>query len=275
MKKVIPKSDWPESWQYSYTYDLLEIYGDFSDRGYAYAYKNRHQQILSFIQKVAQPGAKILDIAAAQGNFCLSLAELGYDVTWNDLRSELADYVKSKWEFGQIHYQPGNAFELNIQDYFDVVLIAEVIEHVAHPDEFLGKVAQMVKPGGYIVLTTPNGGYLRNPLPRFSDFSNTHQFEAIQFQPNADGHIFLLHLDEVQSLADRVGLKIEEIRLFNNPLTNGYLKLGSLLKILPTSVVQVGEKLTGTLSQALQKKVHTHLIALLQRPDTVDSNDDK
>ncbi|MDI9640279.1 methyltransferase domain-containing protein [Oscillatoria amoena NRMC-F 0135] len=273
MKKVIPQSDWPESWQYSYTYDLLEIYGNFSDRGYVYAYKNRHQQILSFIQKVAQPGAKILDIAAAQGNFCLSLAELGYNVTWNDLRSELAGYVKSKWEFGQINYQPGNAFELNIKDCFDVVLIAEVIEHVAHPNEFLKKVAQMVKPGGYIVLTTPNGGYLRNALPRFSDFSNTHQFEAIQFQPNADGHIFLLHLDEVQSLAAQVGLEVEEICLFNNPLTNGYLKLGGLLKILPNSVVQMGEKLTGTLSQALQKKIHTHLIALLQRPDTVDGND--
>jgi 2-polyprenyl-3-methyl-5-hydroxy-6-metoxy-1,4-benzoquinol methylase len=40
---------------------------------------------------------------------------------------------------------------------FDAVLITEVIEHVAHPDEFLAKTAALVKPHGSIVLTTPNG----------------------------------------------------------------------------------------------------------------------
>ncbi|MCG6134896.1 MAG: hypothetical protein MET45_09555 [Nostoc sp. LLA-1] len=75
MKIVTIEHSWPESWKYSYTYDLLEIYGeDASSKGYAYAYANRRRHILELIQKVAKPGAKVLDIAARQGNFSLMLA---------------------------------------------------------------------------------------------------------------------------------------------------------------------------------------------------------
>jgi 2-polyprenyl-3-methyl-5-hydroxy-6-metoxy-1,4-benzoquinol methylase len=115
----------------SYQFDLLEIHGDLSCPEYTYAYENRRQQTLALVQKVAPPGAKVVDIAAAQGNFPLSLAEMGYEVTWNDLREELIDYVKLKWEFENIQYQPGNFFELNLDGQFNVVLAIEVIKHVA------------------------------------------------------------------------------------------------------------------------------------------------
>jgi hypothetical protein len=38
--------------------------------------------------------------AAAQGNFSIALAGLGYQVTWNDLRPELVDYVRLKLPSG-------------------------------------------------------------------------------------------------------------------------------------------------------------------------------
>src|ERR1017187_8950178 len=224
MKRVFIREDWPDSWKYSYPYDLEEVYGEISNRGYAYAYDNRRKVTLRLLTEVLIPGARILDVAAAQGNFSIALAEMGYDVTWNDLREDLADYVRLKHERGEIHFAPGNAFELNFSYLFDAILITEIIEHVAHPDEFLRKAAQLVKPGGYIVMTTPNGAYFRNPLPKFSDCLDPSIYETIQFKPNSDGHIFLLHPDEVKSLASRAGLVVEEIALFNNPLTNGYMK---------------------------------------------------
>src|SRR5271163_3374633 len=200
MRRVYIEDGWPDSWKYSYPYDLEEVYGEIANRGYAYAYDNRRRQTLRLLTEVLAPGARILDIAAAQGNFSIALAEMGYNVTWNDLREDLADYVRLKQEQGEIQFAPGNAFELKFPFLFDAVLITEIIEHVAHPDEFLLKTAQLVKPGGYIVMTTPNGAYFQNSLPKFSDCTDPSIYEAVQFKPNSDGHIFLLHPQELKTL---------------------------------------------------------------------------
>ncbi len=254
MKRVEPEPNWPQSWQESYAYDRSEIYGEISHHGYAYAYENRRHQTLRLLTEVLEPGARILDVAAAQGNFSLALAELGFDVTWNDLRAELADYVRLKHERGQITFSPGNAFELQFPAPFDAVVITEIIEHVAHPDDFLAKAAELVRPGGYIVMTTPNGGYFKNSLPKFSECADPTVFESIQFKPNADGHIFLLHVDEVEPLARRAGLTVEKIALFTNPLTAGHVKTESLLKILPRGFVSFGERVSQSLPSALKKR---------------------
>ncbi|MFM6221998.1 MAG: hypothetical protein ACKPDM_16880, partial [Dolichospermum sp.] len=74
MKQPLFQKTRLDSWKYSYPYDLLEIYGSLNLPGYAYAYSNRRKHTLELIQKVAKPGAKILDVAAVQGNFTLSLA---------------------------------------------------------------------------------------------------------------------------------------------------------------------------------------------------------
>src|SRR5205085_11297586 len=111
MKRVQPDESWPKSWNDSYFYDQSEIYGEISNYGYAYAYQNRRRRTLRLLTEVLAPGARILDIAAAQGNFSLALAELGFDVTWNDLRADLADYLRLKYESGQLQFAPSNAFD--------------------------------------------------------------------------------------------------------------------------------------------------------------------
>jgi 2-polyprenyl-3-methyl-5-hydroxy-6-metoxy-1,4-benzoquinol methylase len=259
MKRIQPEPDWPPSWKESYFYDRSEIYGDISCYGYAYAYENRKRETLRLLTEVLPPGARILDLAAGQGNFSLALAELGFDVTWNDLRAELADYVRMKHERGQIAFAAGNAFELNFPSLFDAVLITEVIEHVAHPDDFLAKAAGLVRPGGYIIMTTPNGGYFKNPLPKFSDCADPSVFESAQFKPNADGHIFLLHADEIEPLAKRAGLRAEKIALLTSPLTAGHVKTESLLKIMPRRMVEIAESASRHLPFSLKNKAFTQI----------------
>ena len=267
MRNLNYSENWHETWKCSYPYDLLEIYGDTNVTGYAYAYENRRNHTLELIQKVAKQGAKILDVAAAQGNFSLLLAELGYEVTWNDLRVELMDYVKLKWEYGDLSYASGNVLSQKFDSEFDVILMGEVIEHVAHPDEFLQEISKFLKPNGHIVMTTPNGEYFLNRLPKFSECQDPSQFEAIQFQPNSDGHIFLLHLDELEPIASQSGLSVVETHVFTNPLTNGHLKTRYLLKLLPKSFVENFEKFTQCLPLFLRKKMHTGLAVLLTRKD--------
>jgi 2-polyprenyl-6-hydroxyphenyl methylase/3-demethylubiquinone-9 3-methyltransferase len=254
LKHLDPSNDWPQSWKDSYFYDLEEIYSEPRNFGYAYAYENRRRRTLGLITEVLPAGGRILDVAAAQGNFTLSLAEMGYDVTWNDLRFELADYVRMKHESGAISFAPGNVFELQFPFLFDAILITEVIEHVAHPDEFLAKISQLVRPGGHVVMTTPNGAYFRNKLPKFSECPDPSAYEAVQFRPNSEGHIFLLYPDEIQQLATRAGLAIERLDLFTNPLTNGHIKLERLLRVLPKSLVFGIEKATQQLPRSLARR---------------------
>jgi 2-polyprenyl-6-hydroxyphenyl methylase/3-demethylubiquinone-9 3-methyltransferase len=266
VKRIQPEPGWPKSWRDSYFYDQSEIYGEISHYGYAYAYENRRRETLRLLTDVLPRDARVLDLAAAQGNFSLALAELGFDVTWNDLRHELADYVRLKHERGKIEFAAGNAFELAFRSLFDAVLITEIIEHVAHPDDFLAKAGALVKPGGYIVMTTPNGGYFKNRLPKFSECADPAVFESMQFKPNADGHIFLLHLDEIEPLAQRAGLEVEKVVLFTNPLTAGHVKTESLLKVLPRAMVRMGETISRSLPSAFKKKALVQMGVRFRKP---------
>uniref|UniRef100_E6Q525 Methyltransferase type 11 domain-containing protein n=1 Tax=mine drainage metagenome TaxID=410659 RepID=E6Q525_9ZZZZ len=39
---------------------------------------------------------------------------------------------------------------------FDVAIFGEVIEHLVDPDAALQEISRVLRPGGYLVLTTPN-----------------------------------------------------------------------------------------------------------------------
>ncbi|HEY4658910.1 MAG TPA: methyltransferase domain-containing protein [Gemmatimonadaceae bacterium] len=265
MKTVAPAADWPESWRHVYGFDRVEVFGDRSNPGHTCAYRTRARHLLEMADSVLAPGGRVLDLAAAQGNYTLRLAERGYDVTWNDLRAELEGYVRLKHERGTVRFAPGNAFELRFDEPFDLVLITEIIEHVAHPDEFLERVAALTRPGAYVLLSTPNGAYFLADRPRFSETPDPRRYESVQFRPDASGHIFLLHEDELAPLAAAAGLEVCEVRLFTNALTNGHLKTAALHRILPGFVIDGIERATRTLPRPLARRLHTGMAALLRR----------
>jgi 2-polyprenyl-3-methyl-5-hydroxy-6-metoxy-1,4-benzoquinol methylase len=263
VKQLQRDLNWPKEWASLFYYDQLELWGPSDALGYSYAYRNRRERTLELAQRFAEPGGRVLDIAAGKGNFSLPLAEAGFRVTWNDLRAGLMDYVKLKWERGEIEFAPGNILQLEFPELFDLILMCEVIEHVAHPDQFLARAASLLKPGGRIVLTTPNGEYFLNDLPRFSDHPNPGEFEAVQFKPNSDGHIFLLHRDEIERLAAECGLETLHFQMLSNALTVGHCKTGLALKVLPRAVVFALERFSQALPNFLQTKVQTTSVVVL------------
>ena len=265
MRRLQFDDAWPDSWRYSYAYDLQEVYGEVTRYGYAYAYQARRDAALALLCGAVSAGSRVLDVAAAQGNFTVALAERGYDVTWNDLRSDLV-YVELKREHGVVRYAPGNVFDLEIERPFDAVLATEIIEHVAHPEAFLAGLAALTRPGGVIVVTTPNGAYMRHHHPRFSDCPDPSVYESVQFKPNADGHIFLLHPDEIAPLAASAGLEVDELRLFANPLTSGHLGTERVLRVLPRQAVGACECLTRHLPFRLRSRVSAHIAVRFRRP---------
>jgi SAM-dependent methyltransferase len=45
---------------------------------------------------------------------------------------------------------------------FDGAVCVEVIEHVSEDAKFLSEIARVLKPGGWLYMTTPNGDYIKN-----------------------------------------------------------------------------------------------------------------
>lgn len=268
--RIPPEPHWPDSWRVSHHHDEVEIWGSRDNLGYTMMYDQRRRRVLDALSSIAKPGSRLLDMAAAQGNYSLAAAALGYDVTWNDLRADLIDYVKLKSPLAErLTFVPGNIFDLGdtFRDAFDVALALEIVEHVAHPDEFLARLATVVKPGGHIIISTPNGGYLLNPLPRFSDCSDASIYEDQQFRPDSDGHIFLLHQDEIEALTKRAGLEIVRHELFTNPLSAGHVKTGLLHRILPATLIDAVESATAKLPHAMGRKIAAASLTILRRPD--------
>ena len=82
--------------------------------------------------------------------------------------------------------------------------------------------------GGRILITTPNGAYFRNKLPTHSQIQDFTALEKQQFQPDADGHLFLITPQEMESLAHQAGLEVERMVLWGTPAVTGHARLALL-----------------------------------------------
>jgi SAM-dependent methyltransferase len=273
MLRPEPQPDWPASWRDAYRYDLKEVFEQgATPRGHGHAYRTRMARTIAIVENVTMPNAKVIDIAAAQGNLSLMLAERGYDVTWNDLRAELAGYVTLKYQKGALSFLPGDAFALSARQHYDTIVITEVIEHVAHPDRFLAQVATLLKPGGHVVMTTPNGSFLGNRLPRFSDCPDPAAFESVQFRPDGDGHIFLLHDDEISPLARAAGLEVQSVELFTTFLSAGRARTGLLHQLFPIETLQFFERQVDTWPEFVSRRIFVQMAVCFRKPIPASSN---
>lgn len=226
----IPDDTWPESWREAHRYDIEEHDNPDCGTPYGNLYRRRSRLLMEAIARFVPVGSSILDVAAAQGSFTQKLARKGYLVTWNDIRSDLIGYVALKIGEQKVRYAAGNIFEIPRQS-FDAVIALEIIEHVAHPDQLLKCLAGFVSPGGHLLLSTPNGKYLRHRGPTFSDCVDPSSFEQKQFLPNADGHIFLLKAVEMRTLLNDAGFEVITIDHFGNPLLAGHCGLRAVHRL--------------------------------------------
>jgi SAM-dependent methyltransferase len=60
---------------------------------------------------------------------------------------------------------------------FDVIVAVEVLEHVAEDKAFVTNVARVLKPGGWFIMTTPNGDFVENTNP---DHKRHYQREQLR-----------------------------------------------------------------------------------------------
>ena len=157
-------------------------------------------------------GLAMLDIGCGGGLLSEPMARLGATVTGIDPseRNIRTAAVHAADQNLEIDYRVGTAEELAAESReFDVILNMEVIEHVTDPGEFVSTCAALLKPGGFMVVSTINrtlasfglaiigAEYILGWLPR-----GTHQWEKFMTPEELETYFFNAGLRPL----DRIGV---------------------------------------------------------------------
>jgi 2-polyprenyl-3-methyl-5-hydroxy-6-metoxy-1,4-benzoquinol methylase len=105
-------------------------------------------------------GVRLLDVGCFNGYMSVIFKQLGYHVTGTDvyeLESRDAIFKKLGIEFIHANFNELHIFEQPPEEPFDIVIIAQVIEHILnHPAGLMRGLADLMRSGGMMIVTTPN-----------------------------------------------------------------------------------------------------------------------
>jgi 2-polyprenyl-3-methyl-5-hydroxy-6-metoxy-1,4-benzoquinol methylase len=105
------------------------------------------------LARFVQPGQRAVDLGAGSGLLATRMQELGWNVMGADRD---ASGFKAILPFQQVNLNDPEFSKLLGEKQFAMVTAVEVIEHVEAPIGLLRNARKLLKPGGRIIITTPN-----------------------------------------------------------------------------------------------------------------------
>ncbi len=180
---------------------------DFNEERYA---KPWHQlpedqhRIKKIIEIVGQ-NKRVLDVGCYDGSISKLLLPNKNEVYGVDISEKAVELAKLNGI---------QAFTCDIEDklpfldnFFDVVVAGEIIEHIFDVDNFLNEINRILKIGGYLVLTTPNLACF-NSRWRLLLGKNPYNIET-SLGSNSAGHIRYFVKNSLSELLKAHGLTID------------------------------------------------------------------
>lgn len=147
----------------SHTFAPIDFYDPTRGGGGPLEQLQERQDIgIEMLRPVTQgvSGGRLLDVGCGDGLFVaetdrrLGLAQRSWKLDGVDYSAEMIRRAQARpYQFQQCNLEGGLPFE---DQAFDVVTAGELIEHLYNPDGFLAEVARVLRPGGHILLSTPN-----------------------------------------------------------------------------------------------------------------------
>lgn len=175
-------------------------YGMYSDQQYfqkelkrrQYSYQKLGCQL---IEKLGKNDLKVLEIGSANGILLYWLRELfGFEVYGIELDPISSQYAKKL--IGEDRVFVGHTHQAPFLDEsFDLVIMDQVIEHLAEPFVVLEEAKRALKPGGAIYISTPNFGgisfkFLKSKWKNTSPNDHISMFsvESLQYYLTKSGY---------------------------------------------------------------------------------------
>jgi 2-polyprenyl-3-methyl-5-hydroxy-6-metoxy-1,4-benzoquinol methylase len=185
----------------------------------------RMVRALRHLTQTLVPGSRVLDFGSYFGNFSLMTAYAGFQVTaldtyknYGSCFSELLNVLQARRieiiENLTDCFPDGNEFK------FDAVLLMGVIEHIPHTPRFLLRdIYSAMRPGGLLVLDTPNLAYLytRQRLARGESIFTSIQSQFWTELP-FEGHHREYTSTEVEWMLSESGFQVNSFEAFNYSL---------------------------------------------------------
>ena len=113
--------------------------------------ESSHAVILDMISGI--PECRILDLGCSGGLFAAHARAIGHHVTGVDCL-EVPGVRERTDHFVQANLEEG--IPALAGDGFDIIVAADVIEHLARPGEVLRDMCRVLRPGGQVLLSVPN-----------------------------------------------------------------------------------------------------------------------
>lgn len=160
-----------------------------------------HKRCREIIRRVKKPG-RILDIGCATGIFLHGMQQRGWEAYGVEPSSYAAQYARSRFHLNVIEGTLDTArFEA---DYFDVVTLWDVLEHIPDPDQTLVEINRILKLGGWLVMSLPN-----------PDSWESAWFSRYWAGWDIPRHFFIYSRNVIAKLLGNTGYSIQEVRSFS------------------------------------------------------------
>ena len=122
-------------------------------------YAQSRDEMLAFIPRTAE---RLLDIGCSEGRFGEAVKRImpGCE-TWG-VEPVKAAAARAERRLDKVVNRPLEELDELPRDYFDVISMNDVLEHIAWPENALAVVRQLLKPQGHLILSLPNVSYYVN-----------------------------------------------------------------------------------------------------------------
>ncbi len=131
-----------------------------------------------FLGRERLEGRSVLEVGAGFGFFSARMKQLGGLVTATDIGERLLEVIRRDVGCRTERVDALSLIEHFGRHSFDVVLSSECIEHTPDPMAAVAQMAGVLKPGGYLALSTPN--VLWRPMVRAATLMKLRPFDGLE-----------------------------------------------------------------------------------------------
>jgi 2-polyprenyl-3-methyl-5-hydroxy-6-metoxy-1,4-benzoquinol methylase len=164
-----------------------------------------HRYLVPAVVKALRqlPAGRILDIGCGNGALTGKIAAAGFDVTGIDFTSSGIDRARQSFPtITFLDHDINEPLPEALLGQFDVVLSAEVIEHLFLPRSLFTRAREALGVDGHMVVSTPYHGYVKNLVMAASGKFDHHWQVGSDF-----GHIKFFSERTLEAMARECGFE--------------------------------------------------------------------